>query len=101
MRLIRCASLSLILCGAPAFAAGGGEETHSSKVTAFSRIEAFAGQLFTTVKNVSQDLLPLVNAADEELARELRSDWPNIREEIRKQLSPVLPGHQPKSDRRH
>ena len=41
-----------------------------------SRMEAFATKVFTTVKDLSEDVVPLLNAADEELARQWCGELP-------------------------
>jgi hypothetical protein len=63
-----------------------------------SRMTAIATKVFTTVTNLVQDVLPLVKAADEEIAREWRSEWPHIEQEIRQQLGQALSEPQPKAD---
>jgi hypothetical protein len=57
-----------------------------------TRIETVATKLFATVKNLTDDVVPLVKAADEELAREWRAEWPAIQEEIRQQFRALMPG---------
>jgi hypothetical protein len=57
-----------------------------------TRMETLASRLFTTVKHLTDDVVPLVKAADEELAREWRIEWPAIQEEIRQQFTALLPG---------
>ena len=92
MHLIICMSLSLILGGSSAFAADASEPS-PSKPTAMSRAAALATKLVATVKNLTDDVVPLVKTADEELARQWRAEWPAIQEEIREQLRAVVPGN--------
>jgi hypothetical protein len=57
-----------------------------------TRVGTFATKLLTTVKNLTDDMVPLVKAADEELARQWRAEWPAIQEEIHQQLKAAMPG---------
>jgi hypothetical protein len=99
MRIIISTTLSLILCGtASSYAADNTAEPGPSKTTAMERVGTFATKLFTTVKNLSDDIVPLVKAADEELARQWRADWPAIQEDIRQQFRVAVPGNKPKAD---
>ncbi len=97
MRIILYTSLSVILCGSSTYAADASEPT-PSKPTPISRAAALATQVVSTVKTLSDDVVPLVKAADEELARQWRAEWPAIQEELRQQLRAVVPGHKPKAD---
>jgi hypothetical protein len=92
MRLLLYITLTLILCETSSYAADTAEPV-TSKPTAMTRVGTFASKLFTTVKNLTDDVVPLVKAADEELARQWRADWPAIQEEIRQQLRAALPGN--------
>src|SRR5688500_7715994 len=68
MRRLLYISLGLFLCGTSAFGADTSEPA-PSKAAAITRMETFATKLFTTVKHLADDVVPLVKAADEELAR--------------------------------
>ena len=84
-------TLGLFLSRTSAFGADASEPA-PSKTSAVTRIETVATKLFTTVKNLTDDVVPLVKAADEELAREWRAEWPAIQEEIRQQFRALMPG---------
>ena len=55
------------------------------------RIESFAKQLSNVMMEIPKQILPMVNAIDEEVSAELRSDWPKIRDELRNQISHLSP----------
>ena len=84
-------TLGLFLSGTSAFGADTSEPA-PSKTSAMTRIETVATKLLATVKNLTDDVVPLVKAADEELAREWRAEWPAIQEEIRQQFRALMPG---------
>ncbi len=91
MRIVFYITLGLFLCGTSAFGADTSEPV-TSKTSAMTRMGTFGTKLFTTVKNLTDDVVPLVRAADEELAREWRAEWPAIQEEIRQQFRTLVPG---------
>lgn len=91
MRRLFYMTLGLLLYGTAAFGADTSEQG-TSKTSAMTRMETFATKLFTTVKELTDDVVPLVKAADEELAREWRAEWPAIQEEIRQQFRALRPG---------
>ena len=84
-------TLGLLLCGTSALGADTSEPA-PSKASAMTRMESLTSRLFTTVKHLTEDVVPLVKAADAELAREWRAEWPGIQEEIRQQFTALLPG---------
>ncbi len=90
MRILVYVTLSVFLGGTSAYAAD--TEPVAEKPTAMTRVGAFATKFLTTVKNLTEDVVPLVKAADEELARQWRAEWPAIQEEIRQQLRAAVPG---------
>jgi hypothetical protein len=92
-------TLGLLLCGTSALGADTSEPA-PSKTSAMTRMETLASRLFTTVKDLTDDVVPLVKAADEELAREWRAEWPTIQEEIRQQFTALLPGKTKTDSRR-
>jgi hypothetical protein len=96
MRILVYVTLGVFLCGTSAYAADS--EPVTAKPTAMTRVEAFATKLLTTVKNLTEDVVPLVKAADEELARQWREEWPAIQEEIRQQFRAAVPGTTSKAD---
>lgn len=96
MRILVYVTLSVFLGGTSAYAAD--TEPVTEKPTAMTRVGAFATKFLTTVKNLTEDVVPLVKAADEELARQWRAEWPAIQEEIRLQLRAAVPGHPSKAD---
>jgi hypothetical protein len=97
MRILRYITLSLLLSGTYSHAADTVEPVNE-KPTALTRAGSFVTKLFTTMKTLTDDVVPLVKAADEELARQWRADWPAIQEEIRQLLRAAVPGHASKSD---
>jgi hypothetical protein len=96
MRTLVYMTLGLFLCGTSAYAAD--TEPVTAKPTAMTRVGAYATKFLTTVKNFTADVVPLVKAADEELARQWRAEWPAIQEEIRQQLRVAVPGTTSKAD---
>ena len=97
MRILVYMTLGLLLCGTSSYAVDTSEPA-TAKPTAMTRVGAFATKLFTTVKNLTEDVVPLMKAADEELARQWRAEWPAIQEEIRQQLRAAMPGTTSKED---
>ena len=92
-RNLLIAVFSLMLSGHSAYATDpiqNGSSASKQSMT-LSRIEVLSTKALATVRNLTEDMVPLVKAADEELAREWRSEWPPIQKEIQRQLSAILP----------
>lgn len=84
-------TLGLFLSGTSVLGADTSEPV-TSETSAMTRVETFATKLLTIVKNFTDDVVPLVKAADEEVARQWRAEWPAIQEEIRQQFRAAMPG---------
>jgi hypothetical protein len=93
MRVFRSATLSAILLTATLFygpCLAFDDET-SKPSTAIKRLESLTKQLLNAGMEIPRQVLPIVKETENELARELRSDWPKIRKELFGQMHHLLP----------
>ena len=90
MRVLLSAGLIAILSCASCLALDQ-EKSKPPKSTPLMRVEAFAKHLSHAVTALPREVVPIVTAVDDELSSELRSDWPQIREELSSQMSHLSP----------
>ena len=68
-----------------------GVQQSRQKSTVSQRVERFAKSVTQTVTDAASDVLPILTAATHEVVDEIKSDLPKATEELRHQMSRILP----------
>ena len=93
MPVLLCVGVAAILCSS-CMALDNETKRAEHKKSSIERIETFTKYMMKTANEVSTDLSPILAAMGNELLGEAKADLANVAEEVRAQMTHLLPGRE-------